>query len=211
MTSSLKNVFIEEDLIVSLEEAKAHLRVDTDDDDDQIEAMIQAATDFCEGPGSYLGRAISDQTWDYYVDEFPSYVAEDPASKYLEIPLPPLKDVAGVFYNDSSGTEQEFDSASYTIDTAHEPGRILLGASSNWPTTIVAPSAVRVRFRAGYVDITQSPPLAMVPPTIKQAILLLVGNMYANRESVVVGTTAVQITMTVEYLLKRYRFYLGMA
>lgn len=209
MTSSLKNVSIEEDLVVSLEEAKTHLRVDVDDDDDMIEAMIEAATDFVDGPGSYLGRAVRDQTWDYYVDTFPSLT--DPNPGFVEIPLPPLQEVSGVFYNDSSGAEQEFDSASYTVDSAHEPGRILLPSSGSWPTTDTGAGSVRIRFRAGYVDITQSPPLPMVPPTIKQAILLLVGNMYANRESVVVGTTAVQITMTVEYLLKKYRFYLGMA
>lgn len=211
MVSSLKRVSVSEEPVISLEEAKLHLRVDFDDDDSLIEMMISAATDFVDGPGAYLGRAIRDQTWDYYVDEFPSYVAEDPASKYVEIPLPPMKEVVGVFYTDSSGTEQEFSSASYTVDTAHEPGRIILSASGNWPTPIVAPAAVRIRFRAGYVDITESPATMEVPESIRAAMFILLGNMYANRESIVIGTTTAQVSLTVEYLLKRYRFYLGTA
>jgi uncharacterized phiE125 gp8 family phage protein len=44
-----------------------------------------------------------------------------------------------------------------------------------------------------------------VPPAIKQAILLLVGHWFANRETVVIGTIVAQMPSAVEALLSTYR------
>ncbi len=187
---------------VTLAEAKAHLRVDFDDDNDLIEAYIEAAVDFVDGYGGYLGRALIDQTWDYYLDAFPG---TDP----IEIPLPPLIEVIGVFYQ--SGGEQEFSSSSYTVDPTGEPGRISLLSGGSWPTAETVSNAVRIRFRAGYLDQGVSPPVESVPGTIKAAILLHIGDLYANRETVVVGQTITKIPRSVDALLSRHKYYLGMA
>lgn len=51
------------DSVVSLGEAKAHLRVSHDDEDAEIAAMIDAATAYLDGLEGVLGRALGPQTW----------------------------------------------------------------------------------------------------------------------------------------------------
>lgn len=49
--------------LLSLEEVKAHLRVDHNDEDAQIAAMILAAVGHLDGWRGILGRAIMPQVW----------------------------------------------------------------------------------------------------------------------------------------------------
>lgn len=202
---------------VTLDEAKAQVREDSSDFDTEITAFIKAATGFVEGPKGYLGRALIDQTWDYYLDAFPCWDTNIRSIRwgqwisYIEIPLPPLIEVAGVFYTDTSGVEQTFDPAFYTVDTASEPGRIALKSGASWPTLSGGTvNAVRIRFRAGYLD-TSSPPVAAVPYEIKAGILLYIADLYQNRENSVIGETAVELPFAAKALLKPHRIPLSMA
>lgn len=200
---ALKRVIAPEDYPVDLEEVKQHLRVEHDDDDEMISAFIAAATEFCDGPRGFLGRSLIEQTWDLFLDTFPT--------NQIEIPLPPLIAVDGVFYKTSADTEIEIPAASYVVDVASEPGRVVLTANGSWPTAAKIANAIRVRFRAGYLDQTASPPVHDVPFMIQAAIKLHVGDLYANRESVVVGDNVNTIPWSAEQLLRPHRFYLGMA
>lgn len=49
--------------VVTLAEAKAHLRVDHDDDDGHITGCVLAAEGHLDGPFGTLGRCLVDQTW----------------------------------------------------------------------------------------------------------------------------------------------------
>lgn len=51
------------DPVVLLPDLKAHLRVDSNDDDDLIEALEKAAVAHLEGWRGILGRCIKRQTW----------------------------------------------------------------------------------------------------------------------------------------------------
>lgn len=202
---------------VTLDEAKAHLRVDFDDDDMMIEAFIQAATEYVDGPKGFLGRALVQQTWDFYLDEFPASRLSRRGWKntsYIQVPLPPLISVGGVFYLDASGTEQEMDTSTYRVDPSSEPGRILLSSGSSWPQIhCEEESSVRIRFTAGYIDSSQSPAVDNVPKMIKAAILLHIGDLYQNRETMVIGQRAAAVTLpwASEQLLRPHRVYLSMA
>lgn len=204
-----------ESLPVSLDEVKAHLRVDFDDDDEQIKAYVEAATDFCEGPSGYLGRCLVDQTWDYFQDSFPSrsgsFRIALPGS-YIEVPLPPLIEVVGLYYLDSDRVEQAVDPASYVADTESEPGRLYMASWPSLPQKTM--NAIRIRFRAGYLDSSNSPPSNAVPSGIKTAIKLLVGTMYENRDSVSASTstgTMMEPPFSVTALLRKHRIYTGIA
>jgi uncharacterized phiE125 gp8 family phage protein len=192
-------------LPVTLTEAKAHLDVEHSEHDTLITLLLQAATDYVDGPRGFLGRALVDQTWDYYADAFPTDC--DP-NLYLRIPLPPLIEVVGVFYTDSDGDEQTADAADYTVDLANN--RIAPVPSGSWPTAGTYLNAVRVRFRAGYLT-TDSPPADDVPAAIKAGILLTVGNLYRNRESVVIGQTVATLPYGADALLRPHRYHLSLA
>jgi uncharacterized phiE125 gp8 family phage protein len=191
-------------LPLSLTEVKSHLREESTDQDALITIFLKAATQNVDGPDGFLGRALIDQTWDLLLDGFPT-------SGPIKVPLPPLLQVIGVFYRDAAGVEQEFSAASYVVADLGDAAVISLGVSKSWPTTLVAANAVRVRFRAGYVDNGASPPAGEVLFDIKAAILLTVGTLYANRETVVVGQSAVQIPWGAEQLLRPHRVQRGMA
>ena len=198
---------------VSLAEAKAHVREDSSDFDTQIQAFVYTATQYVDGPKGFLGRALIDQTWDYYLDEFPHGLVRHHwryRSQPIEIPLPPLIAVSGVFYLDGNGVEQEFDASNYTVDDTNEPGRVVLKSGKCWPTVACEPNSVRIRFRAGYID-ANSPPQANVPYPIKAAILMYVGDLYANRESQIVGDTAAKLPWAAEQLLRPHRVTMSMA
>lgn len=191
---------------ISLEEAKEHLRVEDDDEDTLIELLIGAATKHSE---KFMGRALYAQTWDLYVDQFPG--EGDVYPDVIKLPLSPLLDVVGVFYRDASDVEQEFAAASYLVDEASEPARLVLGNSGSWPTTRDGANAVRIRFRAGYVDNALSPAVGAVPDDIRSAILLYLGSLYAHRETVVIGQTATAMPWGAEQLLRMNRVDLSMA
>lgn len=190
---------------VTLEEAKAHCNVDFADHDVLLEIYRKAATDEAE---QFTGRALIEQTWDYYLDEFPT------APDAIRIPRPPLIEVVGVFYRDSSGSEQTLDTDTYVVDEdvdpVGKPARIALAYGGAWPTLQTVANAVRIRFKAGYVD-ENSPQAANVPYAIKAAILLIIGTLYANRETIVVGQSVALMPWSAEQLLRRYRVERAMA
>lgn len=151
---------------ISLAEAKLHLRVDHDDEDSLIESLIRAARKWCE---DYQNRLYITQTVTAKIDSFPKcYI--------MELPRPPLQSVDSITYTDTTGQEQAL--TDYIVDTSAEPARITPLYSEVWPNTQAVINAVTVEYVAGYGDAED------VPDVIKQAILLLAGHLYCNREQV---------------------------
>lgn len=203
---------------LTLDEAKAHLRVDYTDDDLLIAALITAAVQYCDGPKGFLGRALISQTWDLYLDEFPCRFGSafhrrghHRYGAHIDIPLPPLISVGGVFFLDNSGNESEVDPSLYAVDAASEPGRIV-PKNFAWPIAGCLPNAVRIRFTAGYVT-SDSPPQDNVPQPILAAMKMYIGDLYANRETMLTGQRAAAVTLpwAAEQLLRPHRFTLSMA
>lgn len=188
---------------ITLEEAKAHLRVDHSEDDALISAMISAARVYCE---QFTARAFVTQTWELVLDEFPT--------NEILIPFPPLQSVTSIKYDDSGGVEQTLSATEYDVDTASQPGWVV-PVTSGWPTAIFEGiNAVRIRFVAGYDPDTSSPInyAANVPAGIKAAVLLHIGQLYAIREDVIVGTVINRVpTGGINDLLRPFRVALGMA
>ena len=141
---------------VSLSEAKLHLRVSHDDEDDLIGSLISAARKWCE---DYQGRSYVTRTITAKVDEFGSSI---------DLPRPPIQSVTSVKYTDSDGTEITVDSDDYEVDTIGD--KVI---SDEWPD-----EQLEVAYVAGYGDA------ADVPDLFKAAIKLIVGHLYENREQV---------------------------
>lgn len=185
---------------LSIDEVKMHLKVDHNDEDGLIAIYTRAAREFTE---SFLGRALVRQTWLLTIDEFP--LAE------IRIPLPPLLSVDSVKYDDSAGNEQIVSSLDYYVDKKSEPGWVV--PVDVWPTPLDAVNAVRIQFTAGYSPTADSPDdlASNVPFNIKAGMLLIIGNLYENREDNVAGTIINKMPNGAEYLLRRHKFDLSMA
>lgn len=175
---------------VGLETAKLHCRVDIDDDDTLIEGLIQTAREWVE---DVARRALITQSIDLVMDAFPGV-------SWINLPRPPLQSVTHIKYTDSDGNESTFSSDSYMVDTYEEPGRIVLNDGYSWPgDTLRAANGVTIRFVAGYGDEPED-----VPQKYRQAILLLVGHWYENREAVsldMVRGGAMPVPMAVKSLV----------
>lgn len=191
-------------LVLPVNEAVEHIRrTDTAEDDALIERYIKAATLWAE---NFTGRAFIDQTWDYTFDTFPMIVSGGVLGRGIRIPKPPLLEIEGVFARDIS--EVEF--SSFLIDYATPS--IYLSSTGAWPNIDVSPNAVRIRFRAGYVDESGSPgPDGEVPEDIKAAIAIYTATLYENREYLVTGTVANVVPWGAEELLRMYRVVDSMA
>lgn len=173
---------------VSLAEAKTHLRVDVADDDTYIGTLISGARLACE---QVSRRAFVTQEWELSLESWPE-------TNYIQLPRPPLASVTSISYVDSGGTTQTMSAGDYVVDTASEPGRVWLGYGKSWPSATLRPGpAITVRFVAGYGNA------AAVPQNYKQALLLLIGHYYENREEIMVqsGAVAVKMPMAAEWLL----------
>lgn len=171
---------------VTLEEAKTQCRVDIDDDDDLIASLIVAARQWCE---KHDWRAYITQTIDYRCNQWP-------ADDYFELPRPPLQAVNSVKYYDVDNAEYTLDPALYDVDYYNTPGGFYLHYNQNWPATqLRLRNAIKVNYTAGYGAAED------VPETIKQAMLLLIGHWYENRENSTVGAVNRSIEFGVTALL----------
>jgi uncharacterized phiE125 gp8 family phage protein len=157
---------------INLEDAKAHLRVDHDEDDDYILNLIMVACQYAE---TVTHRALITQTWIYYLDDFPD-------DDYIEIPYPPLQSVTSLKYTDYNNTQTEWANTNYIVDTASLPGKIVLAYGISWPTATLYPSnPIEITYVCGYGTPDD------IPESIKQGMKLDIGDMYENRETIIVG------------------------
>ncbi len=177
--------------LVSLAEAKAQCRVDHADQDALIERMVEQATSYLDGYSGIIGQALVTQTWELVLDRFPCGP--------VQIPLGPLQSVTSVKHDDSNGDELTFDAANYVVDNVSKPGWVVLNRDASWPATLDAVNAVRIRFVCGFGAPSE------VPAAIRGAVLMLVGDFYANREASIVGTNAQELPFSVNMLIAPFR------
>lgn len=166
-------------------EAKTHLRVDADDtaEDALISGLITAARqhveDICE-------RAILLQSWTLRLDAFPrACLGRVPPSERgddrVYLPGGLVSEVTSVKYTDVDGVEQTLSAGAYVANLPADPARIFPAYGTPWPTALQQREAVSVVYKVGYADA------ASVPAALKAAMLLIVGDLYANREASVAG------------------------
>lgn len=173
---------------VSLDEAKAHLRVEGSDEDTLITAMIEAATSHLDGWSGVLGRALVTQTWSQTFDAF---------ADRLRLPMPAAT-VTSVTYVDADGVTTTVSSDAYVLRTDALGSFVEPVHGETWPTPRDQSGAVAVVFTCGQAA-------SDVPAAIKAALLLMVGDLYASREGVIVGTISSE-NPTVKALLAPYTF-----
>lgn len=167
---------------VSLSELKQHLDVARDDQDELLEGMIIAAREWVE---NYTGLILTARE---VTEVAPSF------SELGRINSWPLSTTPGttIRYVDGEGAEQTF--TTFAVRAWKRPATISADASAAWPSG----GPVAVTLLAGYATP------ADVPYSLKAAIKLMAGDLYANRESGIVGTIYAS-TNAIENLCHPYR------
>jgi uncharacterized phiE125 gp8 family phage protein len=218
---------------VTLIEMKTHLRVESfmTDDDDYITALITAAREYAE---IFCRRAFVSQQVALVLDRFPGSVDSDsdlayapyadfgitpPGYSYraitetyfragiLRVPMPRLISLDKIQYLDRDNNLQILDPSLYVVDLFSEPARVAPAPNQVWPFTLLSLrspviNAIEVDFTCGY-----GPDGTAVPLSIKQAIKLICGHLYENRETILTGTRAqaIELPLSASALLWAHR------
>lgn len=176
---------------VTLEEAKAHLRVTHTEEDELIARLAKAATAEAE---KFTRRSILQQGWTLTLDGFPA------GSAPIELPRPPVTAVGSLVYDDGDGGTDL--AAEHVLIPDPVTPRVQPPAGAEWPAGIDGVGSVRIAYTAGYAAAS-----ADLPEDLRQAIFLIVGRYYAFREDLA-QRAAVKIPQGSRYLLSPYRILL---
>lgn len=166
--------------------------MDTTDEDVLIRALIQSVTDHLDGWSGTLGRCLVEQTWRMSFSAFPS-------CGLLRLPLGPLASspAIAVTYRDEADATQTLSAGAFQVAEDEIGPLVALATGQSWPSTYVRVDAVSVSAKFGYGAE------ADVPAPIKAAILLMVGDLYINREAKI--SNKLIPNHTAEMLLAPYR------
>lgn len=184
---------------VTLTEAKAHLRIDTTDDDTLITNLIATATRWAE---DYCDRTFCGTQWQMRIDSF--YGAIGSPVQFglkadgnniegrqgtvpnldIELPRPPMiqsgtATAVTITYTPSAGASTAtLDATTYRVDRQATPGAARPLYGQTWPSHLVDQNSVTVTWWAGYSADGTS-----VPAPVKSAILMLVSHLWSNRDA----------------------------
>ena len=174
---------------VTLAEAKHFIRLEHDDDDDIIVALIAGSRIHVE---TQTRRALITQSWRLVRDVWP----ELGCVPVLPVPLRTL-DAARVYKSDDSTLA--IDAAAFTVDKAAAPARLSFTRGA-----LAAPerrvAGIEIDVTCGYGAAPEN-----VPEPLRQAIRLLVAHWYENRGLVAAADKSTVLPSTVAALISSYR------
>lgn len=176
---------------VTLAEAKAHLRIVDNADDDYIAALVEAAADKIERDTGHVCRT---RNVSVVRDSF-----ADAGQMRIPLNYGPVNSIASVVYDADTGTEQTLAADQYRLRQFAALTYIIPAYGVTWPTTESIIGAVRVTLNAGYATNDD------VPDTLRHAALLLIGHWFENREAVAVGMTSTDTPLGYESLIRPHR------
>ncbi len=152
---------------VTLAEAKAHCRIDTDTEDAILLALISAARRHVE---SETRRVLVARPWRIWFDVWS-------ADGRLVLPVAPVLSVDAVTIYDGDGVGSVLDAAAYEVDTRSVPARLALTARAGGVVPGRTMNGVEIDVTAGHGEASD------VPAPLRQAVLLLVAHWFEHREA----------------------------
>ena len=156
--------------LISLADAKAQLRVQFDDDDNLITALVLAATD-----------QVQANTQRRYMPQSLQWILQG-WGDHMVLPVAPGGDsqgieITGVTYVDENGATQTLDPSIYWARPHGDTLRLVLQWYQIWPWLGDGPDRVVISF-----EITED---SVASPMAVHACKLLVSHWYENRDAVV--------------------------
>lgn len=166
--------------VVTLDEARDHLRVTHALDDAYIERLIETATAVIEGPNG-AGIPLTPSRWQLTMDHLP---------RHFDIDLCPVMSVDRITLDG-----EIVPPLAYRLDLDSTPARVAVAFPSISCRHDLG--RVKVEFTAGY---------DAVPADLRHAILMLISHFYENREGVS-ATDFKDVPFAVNAILSRYRAF----
>jgi uncharacterized phiE125 gp8 family phage protein len=174
---------------VTLEEAKAHMRIDHAHEDVLISSLILTSRLHVE---TGLSLALITQSWTVQMDRWPKGDA-------VELPLAPLQAVTDVRVTHSDGSAGSIAATGYLVDLASRPARLVWNGMTP-PRPGVRANGIEIDITAGFGAGGES-----VPAPLRHAILLLTAHWYEHRDPIEIGSSAAHIPDAVSDLIQPFR------
>ena len=169
---------------VTLDEARAHLRLDATDEDNLLSAFLVAARVALE---ARTRRAFIMRSWRLILDAWPSGP--------LYLPIAPVSAVTSVTINGVRGPRIIKTTEYETALAGDRPRLALLNA---WPAPTRRIGGIHIDVTAGYGAAGD------VPAPLRQAILMIAAHWFEHREPVSIGEHADELPLTVSALIAPY-------
>ena len=165
---------------ITLDEAKAFIRILDDEDDLLIGTLISAVREHVE---NVTNRQLGSATFELYASDF-----------ITKLPKNPVASISKIEYMDENGSYTELDNTTYYL---YEHNGIGCINYSDIPTVKDHKKAVKITFVSGY---------ASVPEAIKAYMKVKISTLYENREEFVIGASIAEFgNEFVENLLSSYK------
>lgn len=133
-------------LPVSIEQARANMRIDGDYMDQFLELWLKGIAGSTEHE---IGQCLMRQTWEVRLDAFP---------EAIDLPHPVLS-VTSVAYLDVDGVKQVLAPAAYKLVPGRYKTVLVPARGAAWPATSPEPHAVIVTVECGYGDTSDKVPV----------------------------------------------------
>ncbi|HET8799628.1 MAG TPA: head-tail connector protein [Marinobacter sp.] len=173
--------------MITIEQAKAHLRVEHGEEDSLITSLIASAFRHIE---NRTGQVFDSRDGIVMLaDRLPQ------GSCGLELQWTPVRAVTEVSYLDPDGVRTVLESGALDVDKRGVYPVLYPAIDTSWPNHRPQRSSVQITVNAGWEQC---------PADVSAAALLIIGHLYEHRESVVVGTISSELPMGVEMLLAPY-------
>lgn len=148
---------------LTLAEVKAHLRLDDGEEDALLLSLVAAAREHLERE---TGLCLMAQSWRLHLDDWP-------ADGIIRIAKSPVQAIQTVTVFDADGEPLQVPLEDHLLDGGGRPARLWL---RHPPAPGQAMNGIEIDFAAGYGEAGTD-----VPDTLKRAMLIHVGHMFAFR------------------------------
>jgi len=176
--------------VISLEDAKDHLGVEHDDHNAQIELMLAAALAHVE---ARTGQRLAMQTVTCRCSGWASMAA---------LPVAPIAEVVAIRYIDGAGVERTLAPEAYEARVDGLEAEVVPLGRAEWPAIQVG-QLITLEARVGYEP-------GSAPFELVAAAKLILGDLYAYRETAQVGAAGseIKVSVNLDGLLENHRIHL---